>query len=587
MDLKLAHAGSMLKNFLDDDLSESNLGLSGGARTHLDRFRAYLHGFYTSKLGYFPPPSIDPRCTIFQGHVYRSMREDFEALYEYLVDKSFTTAHNSPFLAQGGLCTMQSVHAFDLRHKYKSLPHPLPLLPEQIPSKHARRVSVSWLHKSDKLRPDQRLLAHAALLKASNKADQDLLRNDLVIAYRRFEEDSIFHPLKADRSEKISQVDARKVRWILIYDIYQTLRHCTQIPTEVRDQDVPYSLSISTTNLPPWNEEQQPLHRRSADEEMVRGRPASPVRGSVVFTQSTPGFNLEIKPDIDYFALTHRQSNSSTTTRDITSGPPVVPPRSRSLSRSFTKNSSFRRSLSLLRGAPARESLVLQPQPKRATYHEIVVHGYGNGTNDVNMTPTKIGSVQEEPASPMSIATRSASTSSNASSVSKSDSSEADTSISSMDAATPHTEYSSSGCSSRRSSLNSPGEETGSTEKEQSQDLPSPDEAPQQKALRTMYSNDDMLMVTPPLPRRSSKRFSVCTTQNLYDDLDMQPSPLRIRKKPSIYKLAEDPNEWDKSAEDLEADYKELANSMDDIKPEWEQFADLGGLQPIDAAVAS
>lgn len=586
MDLRLAHAGSMLKNFLDDDLSESNLGLSGGARAHLDRFRGYLHGFYTSKLGYFPPPSVDARCTIFQGHVYRSMREDFEALYEYLVDKSFTTAHNSPFLAQGGLCTMQSVHAFDLRHKYKSLSHPLPLLPEQVPSKHTRRVSVSWLNKSDKLRPDQRLLAHAALLKASNKSDQELLRNDLVIAYRRFEEDSIFHPHKADRSEKISQVDARKVRWILIYDIYQTLRHCTQIPTEVRDQDVPYSLSVSTTHLPPWRETQQPLLRRSADENRVRGRSVSPVRGSVAVTESTTGFNLEIKPDVDYFALTHRQSNSSATTRDINSGPPVVPPRSRSLSRSFAMNSSFRRSLSLLRGQPARESIVLQPPSKRSSYHEIVVHGYGNGTNDVNMTPSKIGSVQEEPTSPMSIATRSASTSSNASSVSKSDASEADTSISSLDAATPHTEYSSgSGCSSRRSSLNSAGEET---EQALAQDLPSPspDGGAPHKALRAVYSNDDMLMVTPPVPRRSSKRFSVCSAQKLFDDLDCQPSPLRIRKKPSIYMVAEDSNEWDKIAEDLEADYKQLANSMDDIKPEWEQFADLGGLQPMDAAAS-
>ncbi len=323
MDLRLGQAGVMLRTFLEDELSETHLGLSSAARAHLERFRSFLLAFYTAKLGYYPPTSIDRRSTIFEPQIYRTLHDDFEALYELLVDESFTSGQSTPPLAQGGICAMQSVHSFDARYRYRSLEHPLPLLPEVgggAAARHPRRtgwmgMAVAPLLLRDKLRPDQRLVAHAALIKATNARKRHVAANDLVRAYRRFEEDVVSHS-RVDRGEKISLVDARKVRWILVYSIYQVLRNIVVAPAEVRDaDDLDYHVSISTTdeNLPPWKEGGAGSRRasylgRSTSNSTFRWNASAP---------PTPGpaslsFSAGIKPDIDYFALTHKAGAATT-----------------------------------------------------------------------------------------------------------------------------------------------------------------------------------------------------------------------------------------------------------------------------------
>lgn len=380
MDLRLGHAGLMLRNFLEEDLSEAYIGLAAGGRAHLDRFRTFLLGYFTTKLGYYPPNSTDPRSIIFEHGIYRKMRKDFLALYEYLVDESYNMSQEMPALAQGGICAVQSVHGFDVRKKYASLPHPLPLLPEIVTGTSSRRIS--WLSKCDKLKPDQRLVTHAALMKATNKHKTSLMKNRLVLAYRKFEEDSIFAPHKADRQEKLSQVDARKIRWILIYSVYQVLRSCADAPAECREtDDIQYNIAVSTSNLPPWRDGRKttPIYRkvdssaRSWDMSMsIPAMPAIPTR------PTSPTFSPEIKPDIDYFALTHRDDSPSSS-RPVS--PPSIPPRCRSL------NKSFRRSLQLFipsQSQPATE-ISSAGGSRRTSYHEILVQGYGNGTNNVKL----------------------------------------------------------------------------------------------------------------------------------------------------------------------------------------------------------
>ncbi|KAK7697121.1 hypothetical protein SLS64_013865 [Diaporthe eres] len=209
LDNRLSRAGAMLGDLLETELSEAHLGLSTGARAHLDRFRNYIQGFYTTKLGHFPPPPAQGgHSTVFKPDLYNTLKADFEALYEYLVDERFTTAGNSPFEAQGGLCTLQSVQAFDSRNKFSPLEHPLPLLPETPRSKESRRMSMPWqlvaaARAGDgKLRPDQRLVVHAALMKATNHTKVHLMENRLVLAYRQFEETSVLTPHKADRAKE-------------------------------------------------------------------------------------------------------------------------------------------------------------------------------------------------------------------------------------------------------------------------------------------------------------------------------------------------------------------------------------------------
>ncbi|KAK1992719.1 hypothetical protein LX36DRAFT_587868 [Colletotrichum falcatum] len=423
MEARLSKAGSMLKTFLEDELSESHLGLSDGNRAHLNRFRRFVRSFYATKLGYWPPLLPESESSsIFDPKVLRIMRKDFEAVYELLVDQAFTSAESSPILAQGGICTFQSVNDFDRCCKYTSLKHPLPLLPETGGGdKSGRRMSLQWLASSargDKLKPDERLVAHSALTRAMNQRDQETLGNDFVRAYRKFEEDSVSPLSRVDKVEKISLVDARKVRWILIYCCYQALLSCTEAPTQASDADkAEYHLAVPTQKLPPWKDGRNlhSLFRSYTD-------PTSDAKQSVTDWASkcsalpTPTLIvspvIEIRPDIDYTArarreerLSHRQSVGVITPVAASQG---------SRSRSVSRNNTFRRSLSIFRKLEQETVPVLTA--RKGSYCEIVVKGYGNGTNAVVKTAAAADMVPPaELSSKITAAARSLSTSSESS----------------------------------------------------------------------------------------------------------------------------------------------------------------------------
>jgi len=430
MEVRLVEASARLRTFLEEDLSDAHVGLPPGARAHMERFRSFLLSFYTTKLGYYPPTSLSTQTGIFEKHMYDIMRDDFECLHELLVDENFTSAENSPFLAHGGICVVQNVHSFDLRCRYQSLEHPLPLLPDAMPPTASKRMS--WFGRPNKLKPDDRLVDYAALARATNDWKTPILKNDLVRAYRVFEEDSVISPSRVDRREKLSLADARKVRWILIYAIYQVLRNVTEPPREVCEiEGIDYHVAISSAGLPPWKEGRcvESLVRRQTD------MTALPLLPDVPTNSSTP-LLLEIKPDVDYFALTHKSATEQPSA-DLVQ---AAKPRSRSLTRNFPRtNEMFRRSISLFRNpGQTRPTTPATTAPK---YHEIVVHGYGNGTNSVRVEPkTALDTIQptnadhdseSEPSSPASAvaaadsastATRSLSHSSKASSHSDSNS---------------------------------------------------------------------------------------------------------------------------------------------------------------------
>ena len=592
LDNRLSRAGAMLGDLLETELSEARLGLSTGARAHLDRFRSYIHGFYTTKFGYFPPPSAQAgHSTIFKPEVYHILRVDFEALYEYLVDERFTTDSNSPFEAQGGLCTLQSVQAFDSRNRFSPLIHPLPLLPETPRSKESRRMSMPWqlvaaARAGDgKLRPDQRLVVHAALMKATNHCKVHLMENRLVLAYRQFEESSVLTPHKANRA--VSQVDARKVRWLFVYAMHQVLQSCAVVPREVKFTDrVDYHLGVSTKGLPPWEARVQSVaypSLRSANDGAAmhkakpplafaaRGRSISaiPLATSFVLPPvKTPLLEIsstELQPDIDYFALTHR--DESPTSGGGKLGDPSTPSaHSRSRSRSLTRAMSLRRSLSIFRTPPSQRTTSVEQEPSTPTrcpsswnsmYHEIVVQGYGDGTNGVNNTSTSKEDLNVLPdikeaskptpslkvvTTPTTTTCRSASTSSTSSYVSALSS--ASTSHTNSSISTTPTTVDGSPSSTRffRQKWDSTLPDIAGSPEAPATIIPAdPSTEPQQqpppaqydsltfplrrhrtrRSIRAMYSHDDMLASTPraepqqqqqqppppPLPRRSSKRF--------------------------------------------------------------------------------
>ncbi|CAL8575188.1 hypothetical protein XPA_001128 [Xanthoria parietina] len=252
MNLRLEHAGRSLGTFLEDDLSGAYLGLAAGARAHLDRFRSFLHSFYVAKFGYWPPIRTNPSSAAFSKSTFKSMYFEFRNLYEYLVDSTSSSELQSNRPADGGICVFQNVTAFDKRRKYASLPHPLPLLPE-MPVQAARPNTVRKLFKnSQAMKNERRAAALAALSAATNRSDIKILECSLVREYLRFEKSWTL----LEKDESVSCSDARKVRWILIYAILQTLISVTRAPAEVRDtEDVSYPLCCQIAGTPPWDED--------------------------------------------------------------------------------------------------------------------------------------------------------------------------------------------------------------------------------------------------------------------------------------------------------------------------------------------
>jgi hypothetical protein len=366
MDVRLQDAGRILGSFLSDDLSDAHLGLSSGGRTHLDKFRSFLQSYYVAKLGYYPPSS-----GVFPKNIYGQMCNEFQKLYDLLVDTQFSTADNIPTSQQGGICVFQSVQAFDARHKYTSLPHPLPLLPEVDDESSSDKQTLSKrlsFHKANKMKPDPRLVAFSSLNKATNRHNQSLYDCTLVRAYRGFEKDCVFS--KADKNEKLSQTDARKVRWILIYSILQTLLSVTRVPEQIRDtQNVPYSLCVLTAGCPPWKSDRplETLLRTQTDQ--AKEDFISTLSKSTSGTETARCTAAEIKPDVDYFALTHKPQHSHSSSASTVSS-------------TTSKKGTVRRALRTLGNMPE----LRHPKPYRASFHEILVHGYGNGTNHVSIT---------------------------------------------------------------------------------------------------------------------------------------------------------------------------------------------------------
>lgn len=390
MDSRLSRARLALWDFLENELSISDLGFDADAKVHLERFRAFLLAFYTVSLGYYPPPAVDSRNSMWAPEVYTIMRADFEALYEYLVDETFTITGSSPFLAERGITVLHFVNAFDIRHRYTPLLHPLPLLPETSVPPVPRRMS--WFGKRDKLRPDQRLVSHAALIRASNKEKVHLLRNSLVVAYKRFEEDSVCSRRKSDLKQKLSHADARKVRWVLIYGILQTLRSCTEVPPEVQvTPSVNYSLAVPTAHLPPWKQSRRPSSSRpmsilsSLSPSLVS--PVSRTASSTLSCRSTPALISTESSGCDDDCIGFQPWRKHVSRRTSTAPPvPSGRPTSRTgnLIRRVSGQISLRSSLTWLKGGPPPSQH--QPSSRRQSiYQEIILDGYGNGTKKVDL----------------------------------------------------------------------------------------------------------------------------------------------------------------------------------------------------------
>jgi hypothetical protein len=294
LDLHLRKVAESLGNFLEQDLSSTYLGLTPGARIHLERFRAHLHAFYVRKFGYWPPPTT----STFPKSLFQSMYFDFQNLYNYLVDLDSTNSLQQQKPASGGVCVLQNLQAFDERHQCEPLPHPNPLLPEMVPirrrSQSQRALQTLGIgNRSETLNKSSRIWS--ALGRAANTTDARVFNAPLVRAYREFEQDTTYR-----RDEKVSITDARKVRWILIYCTLQMLVSVIKAPPQVRDVHGPtYPLCCDAMD-PPWKYEPfSPPETRSPSSGVSPVVLQSDTDYIEEFSQPIvqPDFNPEITPD--------------------------------------------------------------------------------------------------------------------------------------------------------------------------------------------------------------------------------------------------------------------------------------------------
>ncbi|KAI9724823.1 MAG: hypothetical protein M1812_000099 [Candelaria pacifica] len=344
MDLRLEHAGRILSSFLEDELSGAFLGLTNGARTHLDRFRSFLHGYYVGKYGYWPPTSKQGSKSALSKSTYRSMYFEFRNLYQYLVDEESSSSIQDKRPVDGGLCALQNVNAFDRRHRYASLPHPLPLIPKAIVTSLVQQQTKgslgafkwSWTSFSKQSKVERRIAALSALRAATNSSNMMVMEDPLVKAYMRFEKECTMK-----EEEKVAPGDARKVRWTLIYAILQTLISVTRAPKEVRDTEgLSYPLCCQVAGTPPW---QNGVPKKAQE-------PTTTSNRNSIYK---PPIKLDIRPDADYF---------SPRAKDTSKGPSIK-----------------------------------SPQPRKPSLSEILVHDYGSGTNSVEVVS------DSDPSSPRSL----------------------------------------------------------------------------------------------------------------------------------------------------------------------------------------
>ncbi|TKA69755.1 hypothetical protein B0A55_08307 [Friedmanniomyces simplex] len=396
MDLHITRVTRAVGSFLEEELGPENLGLSKPARDHLDRFRTCLHTYYVTKLGYFPPSQEGP----WKKRLWTKMYHAFQTLYEYLVDNDSSFDRLNDRGVTGGICVVQNVQAFDHRHGYTPLPHPLPLLPD-VPSKRRatdtqRGLRSLMLGRVDSAVAQQRS-SKQALAKAANAGVHEATACELVEEYQQFERQKV--------EEKLTVAEARKVRWLLIYGLLQMLISITRAPKEVRDTETPtYPLCVLTTGSPSWLDEvspekpkMPPLRRPDAAAAVwpqVEDEAGAEAEGRVSIHPDCEADNAE-----DYFSGNTMSRRASELSFDMTPPPLRITTQIsktasirssvhsgvHALHRSFKGNMSRRNSLRRTATATARPI----SKKESGSFCEILVEGYGNGSDTEGVPPSR------------------------------------------------------------------------------------------------------------------------------------------------------------------------------------------------------
>lgn len=259
---RILEAEDHLTAFYFDDAHYAQEDMPPTVRAASIRFRKFLGQFYEKEYQNWPlrrgqhGPWLDRM-------VISRLQEDFNALYEYNVDRNVEWNGGDEIEDRKNRALLKSVNALnfgldgddlrmlgvlrnlDCRLNAPHIPHPYPLLPPSIPGPSPAKKSLFSGKKKDKARESR--IAHA-YAEASNAS---LLRrehtdNELLEAFVCFEQ--------ADHPGDIDPREARRERWIIIYCVLQTLAGISvDVPNLSFNGDVSYFLNTRLQGLPPWS----------------------------------------------------------------------------------------------------------------------------------------------------------------------------------------------------------------------------------------------------------------------------------------------------------------------------------------------
>ena len=259
---RLQRAQNWLSSFDFTEMWALTSPSHSSARVCFDRLRKWLCKYYEGVFLHWPPVA-DGQTWLSRDIVVR-LRNDFQGLYDYLVDRDATFTgleyrNGSKWTIQtrGGqplrnvdtpeLAFTNILVGFDDRNGFPHTPHPYPITPPSVPAQSKQKTT--FLMKKAPAHSDSPTISRNKMLsygKASNcYILKEYTNSELTDNFIKFEQ--------TDMIDQLDPFEARRARWLLIYGVLQVLATvAVDSPLLKYGEGVRYHVSPEMKGVVPW-----------------------------------------------------------------------------------------------------------------------------------------------------------------------------------------------------------------------------------------------------------------------------------------------------------------------------------------------